>query len=160
MALINKLSAIGDAIREKTGKEELLTLEDMVREIAGIETGVVSGISPTISIETVIATESGTAGDVVMNYVKTLFPTLDVVEPCLFKVLIVKDIEAAKQTNNGFCGIFASYYAAATPAVAGSMLRWRNGAWSTASSGPGFDVNLASGTEFYMVTIDMKGMWA
>lgn len=39
MALTNKLSAIGDAIREKTGKTELLTLDQMPVEIAGIETG-------------------------------------------------------------------------------------------------------------------------
>ena len=39
MALINKLSAIGDAIREKTGKSELLTLDAMPDEIRGIETG-------------------------------------------------------------------------------------------------------------------------
>lgn len=39
MALINKLSAIGDAIREKTGKEELIKLDDMPAEIASITSG-------------------------------------------------------------------------------------------------------------------------
>lgn len=39
MALIDKLTAIGNAIREKTGKEELLTLDAMPEEIKGIETG-------------------------------------------------------------------------------------------------------------------------
>lgn len=39
MALINKLEAIGDAIREKTGKSDLLTLDQMVTEIGSIETG-------------------------------------------------------------------------------------------------------------------------
>lgn len=39
MALINKLNAVGDAIRAKTGKTDLLTLDDMVTEIAAIETG-------------------------------------------------------------------------------------------------------------------------
>lgn len=39
MALTNKLSAIGDAIRAKTGKSDLLTLEQMPVEIAAIETG-------------------------------------------------------------------------------------------------------------------------
>ena len=39
MELTNKLSAIGDAIREKTGKSELLTLDAMPGEIASIETG-------------------------------------------------------------------------------------------------------------------------
>ena len=44
MALTNKLSAIGDAIREKTGKTELLTLDAMPLEIASIETGGGGGI--------------------------------------------------------------------------------------------------------------------
>lgn len=39
MALTDKLSAIGDAIREKTGKEELIKLDDMPQEIASISTG-------------------------------------------------------------------------------------------------------------------------
>ena len=39
MALTDKLSAIGVAIREKTGKSELLTLDAMPTEIAAIETG-------------------------------------------------------------------------------------------------------------------------
>ena len=36
MALINKLSAIGDAIREKTGKEDLIKLDDMPTEISNL----------------------------------------------------------------------------------------------------------------------------
>ena len=39
MALTNKLTAIADAIREKTSKTELLTLDQMAEEIAGIQAG-------------------------------------------------------------------------------------------------------------------------
>lgn len=39
MALTDKLTAIADAIRAKTGKENKLTLDQMPVEIAGIETG-------------------------------------------------------------------------------------------------------------------------
>lgn len=39
MALTNKLSAIGEAIREKTGGVELLTLDEMPEAIRSIETG-------------------------------------------------------------------------------------------------------------------------
>ena len=39
MALVEKLSAIADAIRYKTGKTDSLTLDQMVEEIEGIETG-------------------------------------------------------------------------------------------------------------------------
>ena len=40
MALIDKLNAIGDAIRSKTGKTDKLTLDQMPTEIEAIETGV------------------------------------------------------------------------------------------------------------------------
>lgn len=43
MALTNKLTAIGDAIREKTGKSALLSLDEMPVEIRAIETGGGSG---------------------------------------------------------------------------------------------------------------------
>ena len=39
MALTDKLSAIGNAIRAKTGRTESLTLDAMPNEIASIETG-------------------------------------------------------------------------------------------------------------------------
>lgn len=39
MALTSKLSAIGDAIRSKTGTSDLITLDDMPSVIEGIETG-------------------------------------------------------------------------------------------------------------------------
>ena len=39
MALINKLQAVGDAIRSKTGKTEQLSLDQMVNEIEGIQAG-------------------------------------------------------------------------------------------------------------------------
>jgi hypothetical protein len=39
MALTDKLTAIADAIRGKTGKTEAMTLEGMATEIAGMETG-------------------------------------------------------------------------------------------------------------------------
>ena len=39
MALTDKLTAIANAIRGKTGKEDSLTLEQMVTEIEGIEAG-------------------------------------------------------------------------------------------------------------------------
>lgn len=43
MALIDKLTAIADAIRGKTGKTEEMTLDQMATEIEGIETGGSSG---------------------------------------------------------------------------------------------------------------------
>lgn len=39
MALINKLTSIADAIREKTGKTDAMSLDEMVTEIGGISGG-------------------------------------------------------------------------------------------------------------------------
>lgn len=39
MALIDKLTAIANAVRGKTGKDDPLTLEQMATEIEGIEAG-------------------------------------------------------------------------------------------------------------------------
>jgi hypothetical protein len=59
MALIEKLNAIGDAIREKTGKTDKLTLDQMPTEIASIETG--GGTTPADPIiEALSVTENGT----------------------------------------------------------------------------------------------------
>lgn len=44
MALTNKLSAIGNAIRNKTGKSGLLTLDQMPSEIASIQTATVNEV--------------------------------------------------------------------------------------------------------------------
>ena len=58
MALTDKLSAIGNAIREKTGKDDLLTLEQMPGEIQAIETG--SGGLP--EVEPIVLTGSQSYG--------------------------------------------------------------------------------------------------
>lgn len=59
MALIEKLNAIGDAIRGKTGKTDKLTLDQMPTEIASIETG--GGTVPADPIiEALSVTENGT----------------------------------------------------------------------------------------------------
>lgn len=67
MALINKLTAIADSIRAKTGKEDTLTLDQMPIEIAGIQTGaelnfkVVGGTSaPTSPVENMIWVNTNT----------------------------------------------------------------------------------------------------
>lgn len=39
MAIVDKLTAVADAIRYKTGKTDPLTLDQMVTEVEGIETG-------------------------------------------------------------------------------------------------------------------------
>lgn len=58
MALIDKLNAIGDAIRAKTGKSEKLTLDEMPTEIASIVGGGTTPAKPII--EPLSVTENGT----------------------------------------------------------------------------------------------------
>lgn len=59
MALTDKLNAIGNAIRAKTGKTAKLTLDEMPSEIASIETGGSTTPSSPI-IESLSVTENGT----------------------------------------------------------------------------------------------------
>lgn len=49
MALTEKLTAVADAIREKTGKTDAMTLDQMAAEIAGISGMGGGGIEPTTS---------------------------------------------------------------------------------------------------------------
>lgn len=69
MALTDKLSAIGTAIREKTGKSELMTLDAMPDEIRGIETGGGggAGVEP---IELTGNCEYGCAGPLASAYIE------------------------------------------------------------------------------------------
>ncbi len=60
MALIDKLNAIGDAIRTKTGKTDKLTLDEMPMEIASIETGGGGTTPASPIIEPLSVTENGT----------------------------------------------------------------------------------------------------
>lgn len=53
MALTDKLSKIADAIRSKTGKADLLTLDQMPTEIASIETGGGGGSVETCTVQLV-----------------------------------------------------------------------------------------------------------
>lgn len=74
MALINKLSAIGDAIREKTGKEDLLTLDQMPEEIRGI-----SGDGGGAEVEPLIIARNGQyacSGPIASKYIELFGDTI------------------------------------------------------------------------------------
>ena len=72
MALTNKLSAIGDAIREKTGKTDLMTLDEMPVEISAITTG--GGEIEPIVLTT--DTNYACAGKVASAYIKNYGNTI------------------------------------------------------------------------------------
>ena len=67
MALTDKLSAIGNAIRAKTGGTELLTLDAMPNEIASIETGGGGEIQPMVLTGD---QNYGCSGSIAANYIK------------------------------------------------------------------------------------------
>lgn len=77
MALIEKLEAIGDAIRAKTGGTEQLTLDDMVDEIEGIETGG-GGSSAILEPLTMTSLQTYTPGEGVDGF-SNVTPSLDLV---------------------------------------------------------------------------------
>ena len=75
MALTDKLSAIGNAIRAKTGGTELLTLDAMPNEIASIETGGGGGIE----VEPIVLTgnqDYGCSGSLATNYINLFGDTI------------------------------------------------------------------------------------
>ena len=71
MALIEKLNNIGNAIRSKTGKTDLLTLDEMVIEIGNIETGGGSGgdISEYFGTD-VTSNTSGSSNNIIIQILK------------------------------------------------------------------------------------------
>lgn len=77
MALTNKLSAIGDAIREKTGKTGLMTLDEMPAQIASITTG--SGGGGGVEVEPVVLTgdcKNIFTNDMTIQYLKLFGNTI------------------------------------------------------------------------------------
>ena len=70
MALIEKLENIGNAIRTKTGKTDLLTLDEMVTEIGNIETGGSGDVSEYFNTE--VTTNTTGAQGILDRVVKKL----------------------------------------------------------------------------------------
>lgn len=65
MALIEKLTAIADAIREKTGTTETMTLDQMASAISGISGGGGSAEIPTCTVKFVVGADAA-ANDLVV----------------------------------------------------------------------------------------------
>ncbi len=78
MALTDKLTAIAEAIRSKTGKAATMTLDEMPTEIAGIETGGSEDLNAILTeqealiaeLEEVLKGKAAGGGGGVDNYVK------------------------------------------------------------------------------------------
>jgi hypothetical protein len=75
MALTDKLSAIADAIRGKTGKTDTLTLDQMPTEIAGIQAGGGGGIGAVKFVDEDIMVEESTSTAVTYTIDGVQIPT-------------------------------------------------------------------------------------
>lgn len=112
MAIVDKLKAIGDAIREKTGGTAKLSLDQMVDEIEGISTGG-GGDSTEIedafinrSFETYTNTRATSIGDNAFNTMRLLktvyLPNATSLGMYAFKgCSLLKEIDLSKVTNIG-----------------------------------------------------------
>ena len=155
-ALDEALTDIADAIRGKTGGTDKLTMEGMAAAIAGISTG---GSVSGITVDTVVVTESLSHGDEVYAYFSSLLEPSTDAEPLLIKAFIIENVAVAKLTDNAVLGFVAYHLNSKSPTALNSLLRWRNGGYSTASNGSAFDAVLNAGTEFYLITVNAREVW-
>ena len=149
MALTDKLTAIADAIRGRTGKSDGLTLEQMAAEIAGIQARIGAGNELSYPCDTyalyaqrVVVGENTVTSSAAL---KTYFEGLCKGETVLSFAL---------------CGEWtANNQAVCYPAKTGSeygadqFIRYRNGVLNAAQyNSPGDDCTLAEGTEYVIVS--------
>jgi hypothetical protein len=153
MALTNKLTAIADAIRGKTGKTEEMTLDQMATEIAGIQAGGGQTI-PFIIIEEMTSTASTKTAVDTANYIKTIGDAeVGRVKVGLLAV-VAKEFPNENTVNNSLI-LFGGYFTGSGyNNLPSDVVRWRNGAYSyappTASS---YDVVVNPGDEFYKILV-------
>ncbi len=108
MALTDKLSAIGNAIREKTGKTDLIKLEDMPKAIAAITTqgGGAEGLKYDIG-EFVLDSDTTGVGSVVIPHNLGKNPGVVIVWTEDFNDLNAETpIEYTNATNVGYIWIY------------------------------------------------------
>ena len=143
MALTDKLIAIADAIRGKTGKTDEMTLDQMVSEISGIEGGGGSGDFSYVSDNYELWSGVITVGpNTVTNY-----PTMS----SFFSGVCGVDYSptlAVLLTPVGAINNELIYFGAG---VANGYMRIRDGAIGFAGAGAGYDLKLAEGAKYHVV---------
>lgn len=148
MALTDKLSAIGDAIREKTGTTATLTLTEMPDAIRGIETGTDFGDLEVLSGTFTPATTTSTF--VFSEHIG--YQTFNAIVGCYFYGGIYNNgggIKVPTGNNNGFHGIVSSNNFGEC--------------WSLASDkksvSPSIDNWFQQGVEYTYILIRPKGLY-
>lgn len=148
MALTEKLTAIADAIRGKTGKAEEMTLEQMAAEIAGITAG--GGSSEAFEFRNDIHSlhiKTVTTGANTVTNSSNMIPYFQgMIDGDLQSVFIV-DNPPYGIVNNQLLGWYGVNYSA------NHCLRFRDGAYSWFPyNSAGYDVNVAEGSKYVLVS--------
>lgn len=147
MALIDKLTAIADAIRDKTGGTEALTLEQMPTEIAGIEVGgggLPAGVSalaigtytPTSDVSSAVGIEHGLG--VTPNFFFMSVEGQEMLNASDFKYYITTEF-----------GLAQKFMMSANQLEAFRIYRYSNGTSFTQSAAVGIMGQFANTTHFY-----------
>ena len=147
MALTDKLIAIADAIRDKTGGTESLTLDQMPTDIAGIETGggglpscitaLASGTyTPTADVVSVVGIEHGLG--VTPNFFFMSVEGQEMLNPSDFNYYITHEF-----------GLAQKFMMSANQLEAFRIYRYSNGSNFTQSAAVGLMGVFANATQFY-----------
>ncbi len=153
MALTEKLSAIGDAIRDKTGKEDKLSLDQMPLEIASIETG--GGGNGEFSYtcdDYAVHTKIITIGaNTVTNAVGAWSYLQTLIDGVLNTAVLISPYGTV---NNQFIlrrfGENASI--SGTEGNGSKVVRYRNGAFNEANYASSYDAFLVEGSQYFLVS--------
>ena len=120
MALIEKLRAIGDAIRAKTGGTDPLTLDGMAAAIAGIQAGGggadVSEVTLTTSFDTAGAASPILSAMASHDYTLFIYTGESTAENQIYAAVIDKTV-----TMSGGHMINYNRYRSGTPAIVGGI---------------------------------------
>ena len=101
MALTNKLTAIGNAIRGKTGKTELLTLDQMPTEISNIQGGGTVELVKDSEVFYLNTPERNEAGSPNYFGVMTLISALKEIDKIGYDKLLIHEKELLKYLIDG-----------------------------------------------------------
>ena len=114
MALTDKITAIGNAIRSKTGSSDLLTLDEMPQEIQAIQTGgsgdtalvdsILSGTITTYSSDNVVSLRQSALYDC-SNLVELNLPNLTTMGTGALGSIGVSEIDFPKLTSVSISGL-------------------------------------------------------
>lgn len=145
MSVHEKMTAIADAIRGKTGETEAMTLDQMAAAIAGIETGGGSGGNGEFSYVSehhAVSTTVVTIGANTVTNIDAVWKFLSgLIEETLCTAILLAD---APTVENQFLARYS--------AESQGFVRWKNGLYqNVASMSSAYDAKLAEGSQYLLI---------